>query len=168
MKRFLDSVAYCLLLGQTKGIETDYKKAKHARREIPASSCPSFIGNMLYASGGVSDQADRDENAWFQEMLEEIDEKTEKHEPVRVRKEFPESRFHKLRRIGIRGGQWCAVDTDGVFEFDGKKYRIDPDAAQYHSVETDLGDLYDMDRVLVVDGMQFYDMNYDAVDAREI
>ena len=35
VKRLLDSLAYYLLLGYTDGIETDYRRVMHSKREIP-------------------------------------------------------------------------------------------------------------------------------------
>lgn len=72
-----------------------------------------------------------------------------------------------MNRLGIRRGEWCRVDTEGVFEYNGSKYRIDPGTEQYQPIETAVGDLYDMDRVLVTDDSpnRFYDMNYDDVKA---
>lgn len=170
VKRFLDSVAYCLLLGYTDGIETEYKKAMHSRREIPASNCPTFIENMIYATGGTTDAIDRDECVGFQVMLDELDERTERHVAPNIKKEHAESRFHKRNRLGIRGGEWCNVDTDGVFEYRGRKYRIDPDEEQYQPKATEFGDQYDMDRILVVDvsANRFYDMAFNEVRVNEI
>lgn len=157
-----------MLLGHTTGIETDYKKAMHAKREIPASSCPSYIENMIYASCGMTDKIEQDEQAGFQIMLDELDEKSERFENRRTKKEYVESRFHKYRRLGIRNGTWCSVDTDGVFEYCGRKYRIDPSAEQYQPKQTEQGDLYDMDRVLAVDGEQFYDMAFNEVSVKAL
>ena len=100
MKRFLDSIAYCMLIGNTKGIETEYKKVMHAKREIPASNCPSFVDNMLYASGGVEDESDRKEWAGFEVMVDELDERAEKYEAQKVRRERKESLYHKHNRLG--------------------------------------------------------------------
>ncbi len=165
MKRFLDSIAYCLLIGNTKGIETDYKKVMHARREVPISNCPAFVENMVYATGGTTDAIDREECAGFKVMVDELDAKADKYEKQKVRKAPTESMYHKRNRIGIHGGEWCRVDTDGVFEHNGIRYRIDPDEVQYQPVETEFGDLYDMDRILATDDTpnKFYDMLYNEV-----
>lgn len=170
IKRFLDSVAYFFLIGDTHGIETDYKKIMHAKREIPVSSCPTFIENMLYASGSTTSQIDREECAGFKVMTDELDARAEIYEARKVQHERRESRFHKHNRLGIHGGEWCRVDTDGVFEHNGKRYEIDPQETQYQPVETEFGKLYDMDRILVCSSTnnEFYDMNYDKVKVREL
>lgn len=168
MKRFLDSLAYYFLIGETSGIETDYKKVMHAKREIPASSCPSFVENMLYATGGTTSQASKEECAGFKVLTDELDAKAEKYEAQKASKKRRESLFQKHNRLGIHGGEWCRVDTDGVFEYNGRKYEIDEGATQYQPIETDIGQLYDMDRILATETGDFYDMKYDKVKAREI
>lgn len=161
IKTFLDSVAYYLLAGNYQGIETNYKRVMHAKREIPASSCPSAIENLMYASGAVSDGIAREEEAQFEALLDRLDMLAEKYEtPTRtVRRE---SLFHKKNRLGIHGGTWCPVDTDGIFLYDGVRYIIDDNAVQYQSIPTDYGDYYPMDRILASGG-KFYDMNLDEV-----
>lgn len=170
MKRFLDSLAYCILIGNTRDIETDYKKVMHAKREIPVSSCPAAIDNMLYASGGTTSQINEEECASFRVMVEELDERADKYENKKLRRERKDSRYAKRLRAGIRDGEWCRVDTDGIFEFGGRRYRIDSGEEQYLPVETEFGLLYDMDRVLAsgADGTEFYDMNYDKVKAHQL
>ena len=169
VKRFLDSLAYCLLFGNTKGIETEYKKVMHAKREIPVSNCPSFVENMLYASGSATAQIDRDEHDAFRVMTDELDWKAERYEMQKPKRERIESRFHKHNRLGIHGGEWCRVDTDGVFEYNGFKFMIDPFAVQFQPVETAFGELYDMDKILVVgEPPAFYDMDYNEVKVRQL
>ena len=118
----MDSLAYGLLLGRTDGIETEYKQIMHARREIPVSNCPSFIENMIYSTGGTTDAIDREESAVFKVMTDELDQRSEKYERSRAKKDPVESKHQKHNRLGIHDGEWCRVDTDGVFEFCGSKY----------------------------------------------
>ena len=164
MKRFIDSLAYFYMVGCTSGIETDYKQVMHAKREIPASNCPSFVENIFYSSGGTTDAIDEDERSSFQVMTDVLDEKARKYESPKQQRKWPESRFHKRMRLGIHDGEWCRVDTNGEFEHNGCRFKVDVSAEQYKPVETDLGMLYDMDRILVADD-GFYDMNYDNVIA---
>lgn len=166
VKRLLDQMAYYLLLGHTDGIETDYKRVMHAQREIPVSSCPSYVESMLYASGSNPEPLSIEEEAHFRTVVEQLDERAEKYVVRKPeRKKRIESRYHKRERLGIRGIEWCRVDTTGGFEFDGKKYRIDPSETQYQPIRTEFGELYDMDRILVAENPpeKFYDMNYDEV-----
>ena len=170
MKRFLDSLAYFFMIGNMQGIETDYKRVMHTKREIPVSNCPSFIENMLYSTGGATDSIDQEERASFMVMTEWLDERAEKYEAQKPQRKRQESKFQKRKRLGIRDGVWCRVDTDGLFEYNGRKYEIDKDEIQYQPVETEIGLLYDMDRILVsgTDTVEFYDMNYDKVKVREL
>ena len=170
VKRFLDSLAYCLLIGNTQGIETDYKRVMHQKREIPASSCPSFVDNMLYASGGATDSVDREECASFSEALRELDEQARKYATQRASREKRESLYHKHNRLGIRAGEWCRVDTDGVFECRGNKYIIPYTQDQYRPIDTEYGKLYDMDRILVTfdPPNKFYDMKYNEVEVQKL
>lgn len=167
VKTFLDSIAYCMMIGNMKGIETDYKKVMHAKREIPMSSCPSSVDNIVYASGGVSSQVDRDERAMFDVMVDCLDERAKKYEQIKPLRERIESKFAKRRRLGIHDGEWCRVDTEGEFDYDGARYRVDPFAEQYQPTETEYGMLYDMDRILATEN-GFYDMNYDKVNVKEL
>ena len=163
VKRFLDSLAYMFLIGDTNGIETDYKKVMHAKREIPASSCPTFIENMMFASGAANDQIDKEECASFKVLTDKLDARAEKYEAQKPVRKKHESLFHKRNRLGIHDGDWCMVDTDGVFEHHGMRYMIDESEQQYQPIETSEGLLYDMDRILVTGDGIFYDMNYDPV-----
>ena len=158
------------MIGNMRGIETDYKKVMHAKREIPMSNCPSFVENMLYASGSATDMIDREERESFVVMTERLDENAVKYESPKTKKKWPESKFHKRRRLGISGGEWCRVDVDGVFVFGGHIYKIDPSVPQYQPIETDEGLLYDMDRILAGTNYtgEFFDMNYDSVPVQQI
>lgn len=167
VKRFLDSLAYFLLSGNTQGIETNYKSVMHSKREIPASSCVSEVDNLLYATGVMSGNAKKEEEAEFQNLLEKLDARAERYLQPRAKRTHPEGRFHKHERLGIHGGEWCRVDTDGRFWSDGTEYVIDDQEIQYQPIPTDYGDLYDMDRILAYNG-QFYDMNFDPVRVQRI
>lgn len=162
VKRYLDSLAYfLLLLGHAKDIETDYKRLIHAQREIPASNCPAAIENLMYATGGTTDKIAAEEEASFKVMLEELDERASRYTPKRTTKR-KESLFRKKERLGIHGGTWYRVDTEGKFWVGNNHYIIDDQALQYQPIETAYGDYYCMDRILKC-GDKFYDMNYDEV-----
>lgn len=167
VKLFLDGAAYFLMVGQTDGIETDYKKIMRDKREIPASSCPSFVENVLYASGCLSGDSVKEEQTQFDTMADALDAKAEKYEKPKQQKERIESKFHKKTRVGIRGGTWCRVDTDNNFVYNNEYYHIDENVSAYAPVETEFGLLYDMDRVLVSDG-RFFDMNFDEIMPNQI
>lgn len=165
VKRLLDSLAYFLLSGSMDNIETDYKMVMHSKREIPASNCPSYVDNMLYSSSVMTGNAKKEEQAEFIDMLERLDSRAKPYIQTKEKRDPKvESKFHKRQRLGIHGGEWCVVDTEGKFLFGGDVYEIDEDATQYQPIQTKYGDLYDMDRILAYDG-RFYDMNFDEVHA---
>ena len=164
VKRLLDSLAYYLLLGHTKDIETEYRKRMHAKREIPFSSCPGYISDIAYASGSTLADRRSDETLAFETMLSMLDEANEQREQQpKPKTPKRERRLQKVMRLGIRNGEWCRVDTDGVFLYRGDLYRISDQAVQYAPKNTEYGELYDMDRILISDG-KFYDMNLDEVE----
>ena len=156
------------MTGHMSGIETEYRAAMHSKREIPASICPSFVENMLYASGSARPEVDKEERLAFVVVTERLDDRAEKYEAPKTPKRRQESLFSKHNRLGINNGTWCIVDTDGVFTHNGKRYQIESDEVQYQPVETDFGLLYDMDRILVTDDGRFYDMKYDEVKVKEL
>jgi hypothetical protein len=162
IKRFLDSLAYILLLGNTDGIETNYRRVMHAKREIPVTSCPSEIDNLLYGSGGNCAPYEEEEFAAFRDMLDRLDERASSYESKKVVKKKTPSLFYKKMKKGISGGTWCRVDTDGRFRIGDHQYIIDDQEIQYQPVNTEYGDYYAMDKILYADG-KFYDMNYDEV-----
>jgi len=162
IKSFLDSVAYYLMAGNYQGVETTYKRIMHAKREIPASSCPAAIENLMYASGAPASSIAREEEAQFEALLERLDELAEKYETP-AKPAWRESRFHKKERLGIHGGEWRVVDTDGYFWDGDSRYRICDNAVQYQPIHTEYGDYYPMDRILSSGG-KFYDMDFDEVE----
>lgn len=162
----LDSLGYYLLLGHTDGVITDYKRVMHAKREIPVSSCPSNIENILYATSGGMETIDIDEEERFNLMLDRLDHKAAIYDGPRKPKKKIESGQHKRMRLGIHGGEWCLVDTDNKFWFNNEQYIINDQAVQYAPVQTEYGEYYAMDKILVSGG-KFYDMNYDEVQVQK-
>lgn len=167
IKRFLDSLAYILLLGNTDGIETNYRRVMHAKREIPASNCPSEIDNLLYGSGGSCGPYEEEELSAFRDMLDRLDERATSYESKKVVRKKTPSLFHKKIKKGITGGTWYRVDTEGKFWIGNNQYIIDDQEVQYQPVPTEYGDYYAMDKILYANG-RFYDMNYDEVKVRAI
>lgn len=164
VKRLLDSLAYIYMDGYRDGIETDYRRIMHAKREIPESSCPSSVRNIMYGSGGASKNVALEEQAQFQAMVELLDLAAEKYEtPEKEKAPAQESLFHKRNRLGIHGGAWYRVDTDGRFWIGDDEYQISDQFGQYLPESTQYGDYYAMDRILASGG-KFYDMNLDEVE----
>ena len=148
------------------GIETRYKEIMHAKREVPVSSCPSEIDNLMYASGCLSDNHSKEEWASFRSLMERLDERAAGCESKKTRK-HTQSRFAKRLQKGIRDGTWHRVDTDGKFWIGRNQYIIADNEVQYQPVATEYGDYYAMDRILFANG-KFYDMNYDEVEVLRI
>lgn len=120
-------------------------------REIAVSSCPSFIQDLFYAGAGVLRSNAEEEKTRFAQTLDECDRVLEKKDDRRKNK--PESKFDRLQKIrSIHSGcviQACAVDTENEFLWRDCKYRISGSMCQYRPVDTDSGEYYAMDRVLV-------------------
>lgn len=162
VKGFLDRLAYFLLIGNTKGIETDYRAAVHNKTEIPVSSCPEYIEHMVYSSGGSSSEMDENDNSRFAGLLERLDEKAEKFKYEVAKKTPVESKQQKRRRLRIPHGVWERVDTDNTFVHNGVIHMIKDTVEQYRPKLTRNGLLYDMDRVLVSDG-RYFDQEYNEI-----
>lgn len=152
---------------------SDYKEAMNCKREIPVSCCPSTVGDIFYGTGGTSEEISASENEAFVLVLSKLDANAERKCPrcERKKKEHKQTRFEKLSIIE-RGSPGCkfeemTVDTDGEFVYCGARYKLD--CVQYDGQQTDVGILYDMDRVVCckhADGtITFMDMNLNDVTA---
>lgn len=75
VKRFLNGLSYFLLLGDTEGVVTDYKESMNGKREIPISSCPSHIEDMVYGTGSVLHPPHEEEEASFKIMINGAEDK---------------------------------------------------------------------------------------------
>ena len=167
VKRFLDSIGYYLLYGNTDGIVTEYKEVVNQAREIPVSSCPGSVNNIFYASGGSSGDVATEEKLAFRIMTELLDERANSRKKPRAPvKKSGASRRRKMYEIleendGARM-ETFVVDTDGCFHADGRTMNIsgvreyEPKTVRFRNGTTDT--LYDMDRVLRC-GNRWYDMN---------
>lgn len=157
VKSFLSSLGYFLMMGSTDGIVTDYKQMMNGKREIPVSSCPSFIEDAVYSgvhgSCGNSETLRRAENECFRGMMEKADDKAAKRYkrlPSRkVRRKTRFDRSERLRReMGIQELVPAVVDTENTFLHNGTMYRIDGEKwEKYDPKETKSGMLYDMDKI---------------------
>lgn len=71
VKRFLDGLAYFMMIGDTKGIVTEYMAKANANREIPISSLPAFMEDLLYG-GNLS--ADEEDINYLESICDKLDE----------------------------------------------------------------------------------------------
>ena len=94
------------MVGDTEGIETDYKRIVNGKREIPISSCPSYVEEFVYG-GNPSSTDNPEENLFFQTVIEKLDQKAEKltqqRKKISVQKAPPlSSKISKIKKqIGI-------------------------------------------------------------------
>ena len=171
VKRLLDSIGYFLLYGNTEGVVSEYKEAVNRAREIPVSSCPSAVSNMMYAGGGASGDTAAEERLSFKAMTEILDDQVRSRKPAKAQKE---QRPMSLRKkiCGVREQQHMAepeyfiVDTFGCFDWRGEIYRIcdvpeyHPKVVHFRNGSTEL--IYDMDRIIRC-GDSWYNMNWDPI-----
>lgn len=176
VKLFQDGLAYFLMLGNTGGIVTDYKRLVDGKREIPISSCPSYVEDIVYGTGSTIIPSSDDECIAFQSTLDRLDRKAEKYTSVKNnsknKHQHSESRYDKMRRIRCIIGDaeylYPSVDTDNRFELNGHLYQIDSVVSAYAAKDAGNGDvIYDMDKIMCAvksDGqVYFFDMNLDMV-----
>lgn len=164
-------MAYFLMVGDTKGITTDYKRMADGNREIPLSSCPHFIEERLYG-GGAAVPTEEDEQ-YLQQLKEVLDERApHKTLTTAKKKARTETRYDRIKKFERNGKPkryiYCSVDTDGYFVAEGRRYLVSPDNTQYAGKETKAGMLYDQDHVTVAvmaDGsLRFFDTAFYPLD----
>ena len=121
-------------------------------REIAVSSCPSCIQDLFYADAGVLRSDAEEEKTRFAQTLENCNRVLDRKD--NRRKDRQETKFDRLGKVrGMYTGceiEACTVDTDNVFRWREDIYRISDSLSQYRPEDTDCGEYYAMDRVLVV------------------
>lgn len=174
VKLFLNGLAYFLMLGNTGGIVTDYKRVADGKREIPISSCPSYVEDLVYGTGSTLLPANDSENMAFQSTLDKLDEKASKYCSKKKTGKAPltHTRYDKIRRIKSLIGKadfyYPTVNTFNEFTLDGKVYKIDDCISSYGGKSVGEDDvIYDMDKIICAvcpDGRVYYfDMNMDVI-----
>lgn len=175
VKRLLDSLGYYLLYGATDGIVTEYKQTVTKAREIPVSSCPSYVNNIMYGSGASKGDAQAEENLSFKVMTEMLDEKAATRKKPKPTKGRQVSRRRKLELIRQENGgaqvERFTVDTDGCF-WVGNDVKQVVDLPEYsaktvHHRNGSEDELYDMDQILRC-GHRWYTANGDPIDESHI
>lgn len=168
VKLFQNGLAYFLMLGNTGGIVTDYKRIADGKREIPISSCPSYVDDLLYGTGmTLASQNEHEES--FRSALDNKDDFVTKTR--KSKQKSSNTRYEKIRRIESFIGKseyfYPIVNTDNEFVFQGKRYRIDNRVAGYNGKNVGSDTLYDMDKIVCAispDGKRyFFDMNMDLI-----
>ena len=149
-------------------------------REIPISSCPSYIEDAVYSTGpSLKTVGNADV---FDVTLDAVDAKAEKlvgyyKKPVKTRKEKKRSQLAKsmavLRAHGLDSSALSheRVDTDNCFSHRGSIYQI-VGLPQYEVVQDTREDYYLMDRVICLDIPDsvtlFYDMSMNLIPSENI
>lgn len=164
VKRLLDGLAYYLLLGNGD-VSTDYKELIKGKMEVPMSSCPSHIGEMMYGIGAVARNDEPPSSLPDSEFA--MKKKT------KIKKRLPSQRRANLEAIKRRFGddvlvEYRRVDTQNNFSFDGSVWHIDESVSEYSPKRTDAGILYDMDTVVIVKSklgyIYFFNADYSEID----
>ena len=150
---------------------TDYKEIMNGKREIPISSCPSQIEDMVYGTGVALHPHSEDEEAAFKRMAAEpvIKKRSKTHMTSEKELKFKQIRKDCGHDVSLT---YCTVDTDNCFTFAGVTYAIDESVEAYAPKHTPLGLLYDMDKIVCAksrDGkVRFYTQKYDPIDEEKI
>jgi len=142
------------------GVLSVYKEEQLRKSEIPfASMHPLFDDDSENPTAKTSYEK-------LQEVLSEEDE----YVPAKaIRKEPSVTKFDKMLSVFAGGKvESCRVDTDNNFKFRGIDYKISPELKQYQPKKTQLGPIYDMDRVycFIEDGdttIRFFDYSAEPI-----
>ena len=179
VKFMLDGLANIILRPDMSGLLTEYQKMKIAKYEIPLSSCASAMEDEVYSRRTKKDNGEEQKKleVYMDEAARKFDEakaaRLKGKPPRRKAKTFPPTRRQKIeaarKEYDIQSFETCRVDTDNVFMFRGRYYRIPADNEAYAGKELKDGDvIFDMDRILCAvnrDGiLLFFDMNIQPVD----
>lgn len=166
VKRFFSGLTYFLLLGDTEGMVTSYKDIMNGKREIPISSCPPQIEDLVYGTGCMLHPQNEEEDGAFAKDADEPPVPQKKG-----RKPVFSEREKKIRQMykDCPGASisYCLVDTDNRFVYGGERYEIDAAVEEYAPKHTALGTLYDMDQILCLkmkdSSIRFYTTKYDPI-----
>lgn len=153
---------------------TDYKRVADGKREIPISSCPSYVEDLVYGTGSTLMPSNDDEDVVFQATIERLDEKAKKYCPQNKprKKQLSSTRYDKIKRIHAEIGDaeffYPTVDTQNRFVLNNKTFWIDEAVSGYCGKQIGSDDiLYDMDKIICAisrDGCIYYfDMNMDSI-----
>lgn len=146
---------------------TNYKEMMNGKREIPISSCPSHIEDLVYGTGSVLHSQPEEEAVVIEKTA------TEETPPKKGKKNMVSEKTAKLRDLRRECGfdsefSYCTVYTDNTFRYGDEIYRIDESVEAYAPKMTALGPLYDMDKIICIKCKNgrvcFYTTAYDKID----
>lgn len=176
VKFMLEGLANIILRPNMKGLLTEYQKMKIEKYEIPISALGTLLDDALYSQRSHVDNGE--EETRIKKMLDELAAKYDAAKAARVKNQpkkkiFPRTRRQKIeaarKEHGIMCFEWARVNTDNVFFYNGRYYRIPAENAGYSAKKMmDGDDLYDMDQILCGETAEgdilFFDMNIEPVD----
>ena len=150
---------------------TNYKEMMNGKREIPISSCPSHIEDLVYGTGPVLHSPGEETTVAFEQSTEQVP--SVKKGKKAVESEKARNLKDLKRKCGFDAAiSYCTVDTENCFNYRGNKYRIADNVSAYAPKETPLGKLYDMDKIVCAktkDGVLFFfTADYDQIDPEDI
>lgn len=178
VKYMLDGLANIILRPDMKGLLTEYQKMKIAKYEIPISSCSSVLEDELYSKRAKKDNGE--EQKKLEMYMDETARKFDEAKASRIKNKMPKKKakeFHPTRRKKIEAVRkeydivsfaFCRVNTDNVFSFKGRYYKISPENQVYAGKTLKDGDvIFDMDSILCAENKDgiifFFDMNIEPV-----
>lgn len=173
IKKFLGDIGYLLLRDNPEDTLSTYKEMARGRSEIPVSSCPACVGDLLYGDGGTLIDKGGVTVEAFQDRLMDLDEKAAKHgvRPTAKAATVTVNRSSRISAIRMAHPSatfsFSRVDTDNQFVHDGRTYQIDQSVAAYSAKQTKEGLLFDMDQVMIVSTdceMAFFDQDAFPID----
>lgn len=161
VKAFLDDIAYLYLRDNSKDVMSKEKEKNRAKTEIPISSCPSKY-KMLFCGEDASVYGDQEV---YLPPLD--DEKEEKPSKPRKKELSVSIRARRIDRIHeeLPSGvfTFVPIDTENVFVYEGMKFQLDMDVAEYKPRRYRGEMMYIMDTVVVVKhegDLHFFNMDY--------
>ena len=182
VKFMLEGLANIILRPDMSGLLTEYQKMKIDKYEIPLSSCASIIDDELYSKRAKVDNGE--EQAKLELYMDEAARKYDEAKAAKTKKEPkrkpPSAVMTRRKKIenarsqfSVKSFMFVRVDTDNVFYYHGKYYRIPLENEKYAPKTLRNGDqIYDMDQILcaeTIDGQTlFFDMDIDPVDNVEL
>lgn len=157
VKNFLSGLSYFLIMGNADDIVTDYKQVMNGKREIPVSSCPSFVEDKMYSGvhANNNEMLKKAETECFSGIVKSMDDRAERRYGVTSKQRkrvMMKSRNEKIKEIEASGVQLqCEiVNTDNEFVFLGSRFHISESMCpQYSPKKTKSGILYDMDSIYI-------------------
>lgn len=179
VKYMLEGLANIILRPDMSGLLTEYQKMKIAKYEIPLSSCASTMEDEVYSRRAKKDNGEEEEKLAM--YMDDTARKFDEAKAARLKNNPPRQKpkvkvLTRRQKIEAARQQYSVVsfesvivDTDNMFFFGGKYFRIPQSNAKYAGKTLQDGDvIYDMDHILCgrteSGATVFFDMDIEPVD----